>query len=207
MPYERPYRERVRRRFDDATVEVIGNVADEAVALFTTAQDMSRAASFWRLSESQEAPESDVREALWLAGVVTYARCFKQGTTKAIAHRVPIPVQQRDEHGYLLRMRDEYVAHAGRSRLGEDGTVVIRLLPGSRTEVAFRGQAYTSRLAANTSLRLAAQIALADHLAAAFEQLGKDALDAIVGEVEKLNAGDLLGKTRGRGHIRIDSIT
>jgi hypothetical protein len=85
-------------------------------------------------------PDSTSARALWMAAIVSYARCFRGGIrTSGTASTLISRLRGLDQssHEYFLDLRDKHVAHSVNAL--EQATVFVRLGPAPDFEVGTVG--------------------------------------------------------------------
>jgi hypothetical protein len=121
-------------------VEVIGPLAEEFRAYTSLQNDMVAVTRLLgellaRPSIDQPSEDDPIATALWESAVIMYGRCFKQGRRKGYMNRLEVPPDERTVHLWMLKLRDDHVAHIAKNNLGEQLKAMLFLNPGAPRSV------------------------------------------------------------------------
>ncbi len=123
------------RDLDGPDAQALADVAGELMDVVFAHRAVRELLGGWP-SSAPYGPDTTGARALWIAAIVSYARCFKGGIrTSGAATSLVGGLRQLDQtsHGYFLDLRDKHIAHSVNAF--EQATVGVGLGPAPECEV------------------------------------------------------------------------
>lgn len=101
-----------------------------------------------RLLGTDPKGEPVVAEALWIAAAITYARCFDKTRLRLALEKEAVKrhgANRNDIHGFVLRVRDEYIAHVQARLESQEIFVEVETDPATQAPLRATGVAAFTR--------------------------------------------------------------
>lgn len=95
-------------------------------------------------------PKADpvIAEALWIAAAVTYARCFDKTLLRIALEKETVRrhnANRNDIHGFVLQLRDQYIAHVQARLESQEIFVEVQKDPATQAPIGATGVAAFTR--------------------------------------------------------------